>query len=223
FAIDWIGVNAGTAVMEVRPAIVLGENRVYPIVSIARSNDFISRFFPVEDRIETYMDTEKLLPVEIKIHQREGDRTKNRQVSYDRKNKKAVQLEEGKEERFDMDPSAQDALSVLYFFRNMKFPAEGATTVIKVFEGDKNWDLEIKMLGKESVETPAGNFNAVKVIVMAKYEGLFLNKGDITIWFADDKKHTPVQMRSRVTIGSVTVRLISMESPAETFENTPAK
>ena len=215
FSINWMGVTAGTAVMEIRPSVLIGDNKAFPIISIARSSDLISHFFPVEDRIETYLDTDSHLPVLMKIHQQEGNRVKDRSVSYDQKNKKAVQVEEGKEESFEMDPNAQDALSVLYYFRGMTFPPDGQSAIVKVYEGGKNWDLEIKIIGKEAIETPAGNFNTVKAVVMAKYEGIFLNKGDITVWFTDDKRHTPVQMKTRVVIGSVTALLVSMEEPVE--------
>ncbi len=47
FSINWMGINAGKAVMEVGPPMVIGDSKAFPITSTARSNDFISRFFPV--------------------------------------------------------------------------------------------------------------------------------------------------------------------------------
>jgi hypothetical protein len=211
FLINWMGMNAGKAIMEVGKEVEIREARAFHITSIARSNDFISRFFPVEDRIETFIDTENLFPLKFMIHQREGRRVKEREVQYDQTRHKAVQLEEGKEEIFDIEPKAQDALSALYFFRTLNTPAPGESAIIKVHEGGKNWDLEVKVLGKESLDTPVGPFNTVKTVVMARYEGVFLNKGDITVWFTDDNRHLPVQMESKVVIGSVKALLVSKE------------
>jgi hypothetical protein len=211
FSIKWMGMNAGTAILEVGKPVMIGSNKAVPITSIARSNDFISRFFPVEDKIESFIDTENLVPLEFKIYQREGRRVKSREVHYDQVNHKVLQVEEGKEETFNIEPGTQDALSVLYFFRTLEFPPPGESSFIKVYEGGKNWDLEIKVLGKEAIETPIGSFNTVKTVAMAKYEGIFLNKGDITVWFTDDARHVPVQMQSKVTIGSVAVLLVSKQ------------
>lgn len=211
FLINWMGMNAGKAIMEVGNEVEIGGARAFHITSIARSNDFISRFFPVEDRIETFIDTENLFPLKFLIHQREGKRVKEREVHYDQARHKAVQLEEGREETFDIEPRAQDALSALYYFRTMNIPSPGESAIIKVHEGGKNWDLEVKVIGKESLDTPVGSLNTVKTVVMAKYEGVFLNKGDITVWFTDDNRHLPVQMESKVVIGSVRALLVSKE------------
>ncbi len=211
FLINWMGMNAGKAIMEVGNEVEIGGARAFHITSIARSNDFISRFFPVEDRIETFIDTENLFPLKFMIHQREGRRVKEREVQYDQTRHKAVQLEEGKEETFDIEPKAQDALSALYFFRTLNIPVAGESAIIKVHEGGKNWDLEVKVLGRETLDTPVGSFNTVKTVVMARYEGVFLNKGDITVWFTDDNRHLPVQMQSKVVIGSVKALLVSKE------------
>ncbi|MHB8481757.1 MAG: DUF3108 domain-containing protein [Nitrospiria bacterium] len=216
FSINWLGINAGKAVLEVgNKMIEVGSSTVFHITSTARSNDFISRFFPVEDRIETFMDADHLVPLKFKAHQREGKRTKDREVNYDQINHKASQVEEGKEEVFKIAPGVQDALSALYFFRTLEFPPIGSSAFIKVYEGGKNWDLEIKVLDKETIDTPIGNFNTIKTVIMARFEGVFLNKGDITVWFTDDSRHVPVQMKSKVIIGSVTALLVSKEDEPE--------
>lgn len=211
FSVNWMGMNAGSAILEVGQMVEIGASRAFHITSTARSNDFISRFFPVEDRIETYMDSENLLPLKFLIHQREGKRVKEREVHYDQISHKVLQFEEGREERFDIEPNSQDALSALYFFRTLTMPAPGGSAIIKVHEGGKNWDLEVKVLGKETIETPIGLFNTVKTLVMARYEGVFMNKGDITVWFTDDNRRVPVQMQSKVAIGNVKALLVSKD------------
>ncbi|MBI1824551.1 MAG: DUF3108 domain-containing protein [Nitrospirae bacterium] len=211
FSVNWMGMNAGSAILEVGQEVEIGASRAFHIMSTARSNDFISRFFPVEDRIETFVDAENLLPLKFMIHQREGRRFKEREVHYDQTNHKVLQLEEGREETFKIEPNTQDALSALYFFRTLEMPAPGGSAIIKVHEGGKNWDLEVKVLGKEAIDTPVGQFNTVKTLVMARYEGVFMNKGDITVWFTDDDRRVPVQMQSKVAIGMIKALLVSKD------------
>jgi hypothetical protein len=38
-----------------------------------------------------------------------------------------------------------------------------------------------------------------------------MNKGDITVWFTDDNRRVPVQMQSKVAIGTVKALLVSKD------------
>ena len=61
------------------------------------------------------------------------------------------------------------------------------------------------------MRTPAGTFNTIKVKALIKYEGLFVNKGDVFIWFTDDETRTPVKIESRIKIGNITALLIGKQ------------
>jgi hypothetical protein len=37
------------------------------------------------------------------------------------------------------------------------------------------------------------------------------NRGNIWIWYSDDNRHLPVQMRARLFWGTITLRLTSVE------------
>ncbi|HET6370527.1 MAG TPA: DUF3108 domain-containing protein, partial [Nitrospiria bacterium] len=44
-----------------------------------------------------------------------------------------------------------------------------------------------------------------------RYEGLFMDKGDVFIWFTDDEKKIPVLVKGKIKIGSITATLISRQ------------
>jgi hypothetical protein len=42
---------------------------------------------------------------------------------------------------------------------------------------------------------------------LLKSEGIFARTGDIVIWLTDDDRRIPVQMKSKVVVGSITATL----------------
>ena len=221
FDITYMGVKGGTAIMEVLEKIPMKGRDVYHIVSTAQSNDFVSLFYPVDDRVETYIDVEGLYSHTIKVKQHEGKRRREKIIHFDQIQHRAVQLKNNQSEVFEIPPEAQDSLSSLYFFRTQKTVEVGTSVFIDVHESEKNWKLEIRALAKERVTTPVGTFDTIKVQAMVRYEGLFINKGDVFIWFTDDDRRIPVMMRSKIKIGSITA-ILSSRRDGSGVEKTPS-
>ena len=209
YDITFLGAKAGIAVMEVLEKTRLKGRDVYHIVSTAQSNDFISLFYPVDDRVESYIDAEGLYSHYIKIKQHQGKKRREKIISFDQVQHRAVQFKNDKEKVFEVPPQVQDSLSSLYFFRVKDSIDVGRSVFINVHESEKNWLLEIRGLARERVTTPVGTFDTIKVKAMVQYEGIFLDKGDVFIWFTEDEKRIPVMMQSKVKIGSVTAVLSS--------------
>ena len=64
---------------------------------------------------------------------------------------------------------------------------------------------------KEEVKTPAGTFQTIRVQPRAD-EGIVKNRGNIWIWYTDDARHIPVQIRARLFFGTITFHLQAIES-----------
>ncbi len=199
--------------MEVKREIDKGRP-VYKITSTTRSNKFISMFYPVNDVVETYMDVMNLYPYRFRSRQQEGSYASDKEILFDREKKTAtfINHQAGVERHTsEVSPIVQDPLSVVYFFRTL--PAEvGKDIQVEVFDGGKNWTLVIQVLKREKLWTPAGTFNTIKIKALIKYEGLFVNKGDVLVWFTDDTSRMPVMMESKIKIGHITAMLIEKKS-----------
>jgi len=214
YDIRYLGMSAGTGVMEVKAAETLGGRRVYPIVSTAQSNDMVSLFYPVNDRIESRMDAAALYSHRIDIRQHQGKKRREKVIVFDQVRHIAVQQKNDQEMSFPVPPAVQDSLTSLYFFRNQTFPPVGQSIFIPVHESEKNWNLEIRIVGREQVATPVGRFDTVKVQALLRYKGIFLDEGDVFIWMTDDIRHLPVQIYSSIKIGTVVATLISRHDGA---------
>ena len=104
------------------------------------------------------------------------------------------------------DP-VQDALSSLFYLRTRKDFTIGSTHTIEVHDSGKNWS--VYTLARKKVKTPAGEFDTIKVKTFPKYEGVFMNKGEIFIWLTDDSR--TVLMKSTIAIGSIMTTLTNMK------------
>ena len=217
YRIAWMGIPAGHATMAVRPLLDRdrGNRRVYHIVSTARSNEMVSLFYPVDDRTDSYMDARGLYSLWFKLRQREGRYRSDKEIRFDQQAHRALYIHNGKAEWFDTVPEVQDALSGLYFLRTLTLEP-GRPVTIPVFDSRKNWQVEVRVLQREEVVTPAGTFRTVKVKPLLKSEGIFRRKGDVHIWLTDDARKIPVKMKSAVKIGSITATLVEWREHAPT-------
>ncbi|MFQ5780885.1 MAG: DUF3108 domain-containing protein [Nitrospiria bacterium] len=209
YDVRYFGINAGTAVLEVLEKTEMKEREVYHVLSTARSNDFISHFYPVDNRIESFIDTEGLYSHFIKIKQRQGKRRREKLIDFNQAHHRAVQIKNNRSEIFEIPPNVQDSLSALYFFRTLGPVEVGSSTFINVHESRKNWELEIQVLEKELLSTKAGTFDTIKVKALVRYEGLLMDKGDVYIWFTDDIRRIPVKIKSKIKIGKIAIVLKS--------------
>lgn len=218
YKLSYLGVPAGSAVMEVLEKTYVRGRSVYPVLSTVESNKFVSVFYPVKDRIETFIDVEDGYSHGIRIDQHQGRKRRNKVIDFDQVRHRATQFKNNKVETFRIPPRVQDSLSSLYYFRNQATFEVGKSTFIDVHESNKNWELEIKVLGKEEITTPLGTFKTFRVKAYVRYEGLFMDKGDVTLWLTDDARHIPVLIKTKIKIGSITAVLESSESPTPTYQ-----
>ena len=209
YDLTWTGIKAGTASLE-----LINEAGAYKIVSTARSAQWISVFYTVDDRAESTLSKnspfpEFCQPVRYRLRVREGRQRKDKEVIFDRVNNKAryVDFLNKEEKQFDVPVSVLDPISSFYHLRMRKLVV-GESVYVTIFDSKKVWNVEVQVLRKEKVILPIGTFDTVVVKPLMKSEGIFYRKGEILIWLTDDTKHLPVRVQTKVAIGSVTATLV---------------
>jgi len=206
FSIDWNGLNGGGSLMQVQNIQRVDGHRVYRIVSKAESNSFVSKFYKVRDRAESYVDAESLFSRRFVKHLREGSYKKDTEIRFDQEARKAVYAD-GK--TFDVAARVHDVLSAFYYVRTQPLP-DGATIVIPTHDNEKSYEMEVRVLKREKIEVPAGTFACVLVEPLLKSEGVFRSKGSIYVWLSDDERRIPVLVKTKVPVGSIAVSLTDM-------------
>jgi hypothetical protein len=211
YSLRWGIIAAGTAVMEVAERQTLAGRPVVKLVHTARSNEFISAFYPVNNRVESLLDEEAGYPHRLLFKRREGRRKNDIEVVFDQTAHRATVTKDGTTETMEVPPGVQDTLSVVYFARTLPSLAVGSSTIIYVNHDRKNYRLELKIEGAERIKGPLGEFDTIRILAIMPFKGLFLNEGNIRVWVTNDAARIPVLMKSKVLIGSVTAALTRVE------------
>ena len=230
YDVTWLKFGAGEATIEVQGVVSLNEHQAYHLVSTAQSGPIISKIYRVDDRTESLLETDPMQTLRFDKNLREGRyRHSSQTVFHQEKSiatfryldfsnvpKSITRLDEAERygkyvtQEFPLNPGALDELSVLYYVRTL--PLQANTTVTaKVFASKKNWALEVKVLGRETLETVLGRRETLKVEPVLKYEGIFQQKGRMIVWLTDDEERIPVQMKSEIAIGSFVTTLTRRE------------
>ncbi len=206
FDINYGFINAGTASMEI-PRIIEYEGRpCYQIITRAESNSFFSNFFKVDDRVESIIDAVGLFSWRFEKNLKEGNYRSDRMHVADQRN----HLVYYKEDTVEVAPYVQDALSVLYYIRTQNLEI-GKSVFVENFIDGKKYPLEVKIVKKEKVKVAAGSFDCIVVEPLLQSVGIFKHEGKLTVWLTDDRLKMPVQMKSKVLVGSITAELTDFQ------------
>jgi hypothetical protein len=206
FSVGYGMINAGTAVMEIPDMVKLDGRKCFHIVSTAQSNKFFSVFFKVDDKVESFMDVYGLYSLRYDKHIREGKFKTDMSMTFDQDNHLALYY--AGRDTFQVPEYVQDVLSAFYFVRTQDLQV-GKSILVDNHTDKKTYPLEVRVLRKEKVKVPAGEFNCVVIEPMLKTPGIFEQKGSLTVWLTDDEVKMPVLMKSKVIIGSISTELTS--------------
>lgn len=174
---------------------------LYRITSVARSNDFISLFFEVDDRITADVDAATFQTRRFEKDLREGPFEKHVVFTCD-----AEGVVRSGEQCLYAKPGTRDVLSALYYVRGKDLRV-GQELAIETFDNGKIYPARVKVVGQERVSTPAGHFDCL-VIEPEVEEGIFSKKGRLVIWVTDDALKMPVLVKSKVSVGSFVAELV---------------
>ncbi len=210
FSVQYGFIHAGSAWLEVPQVADWNGRPSYTLVARAESNAFFSRFYKVRNRIESIWDRKELFSWRYFEDRREGGYRAHSEILFDHDRHEA-HYSNGKS--YPIPPNVQDALSSFYFTRFQALPI-GGSVVFDYHASRKSQPLEVRVLGRERVETPAGKFDCVVIEPLLKAGGVFKNKGRLVIWLTDDERRMPVMMRSKVAVGSISVILQSVRPGA---------
>ena len=213
YGISLWGIPAGHAYMKTEAVTDADGRQARRLVTTIRSNDFISVFFPVKNHVDSLVDAETLLPRHLLFERREGSRHEQFDVTFDRLINRVTVVKDGKSSFHDIPPGSHGPLSCLYFLRTMPNLVPGSSVYLDIHHDRKNYKVEVKVEAVESVSGPWGEVEAIRLLAVMPFRGIFLNEGNIRIWITNTEERIPVMMQARVIVGSATA-LIEKWSPS---------
>ncbi len=177
------------------------------LVTTIRSNEFISLFFPVKNDVNSLVDAETMLPRHLVFHRREGRRHEDFDVRFDHAVNQVTVLKDDRLSVHSIAPGTHDLLSCIYFLRTMPIPEPDASVYLNIYHDKKNYRVEVRTEAIETIAGPWGTVEAIRLLAVMPFRGIFLNEGNIRFWLTNTEERIPVMMEARVIVGSVRARL----------------
>lgn len=211
FTVDWRVFTAATAVFHVEQ-----RGTVQKITAAADSVGAITMLFPVVDTFESSFDTRTGCSGGFSKQLLEGRRRVTGDLSFNYDQGKQTLVEKNlakgtsKTQTASIPACVTDSLSAIFYAASQPMVV-GQTIRFPLADSMRTVTVVMKVEAKEEVKTPAGTFQTIRVQPTAD-EGIVKNRGSIWIWYTDDARHMPVQIRARLFFGTITADLQSYEA-----------
>ncbi|MDQ6733222.1 MAG: DUF3108 domain-containing protein [Nitrospirota bacterium] len=208
YAITFLGMRAGTAVMDVQDIAPFEGHPALKLVTTAKSSSTVTKFYPVDNRVESTVDADSLLPFHLLFTRREGKKKNDFDVTFHRTAGTVLSIKDGVSETLPIPPDTHDLISCLYYIRSLPSIQLGSSVMLNLHHDKKNYRVEVRTEGIEKVQGLRGEVEAIRLLVIMPFQGLFLNEGNIRVWLTNDAHRVPLMMKAKIIIGSVVARLI---------------
>jgi hypothetical protein len=207
---EWRLWTAGTARISLEQA---GDNE--RVSGAAESSGVVALLYPVHDRFQSLFDHRTFCSVSITKHIEEGFHARETLINFNYPRRRAVldetNLKNGQAKHLEREipGCVTDVLSGIFYVASLPLAAD-ATYTFPLNDGGNTVDVRAHVEAREQVKTPAGTFSTIRVAPEAA-SGVLKDRGRVWIWYSDDPRHIPIQMRARMFWGTLTFRLLRIE------------
>jgi len=211
YSVDWRVFPAGTAVLHFEQD---GDRE--KVNATAETVGALNMLFHVSDKFQSSFDQGKGCSYEFNKQTVEGRRQVNSTLKLDYDANKSILDEknlvtgQAKHVETPIPGCLTDLLSGIYYAASQPMTV-GQSFPLPVADATHTVLVTMKVEGREEVKTPMGTFKTIRVQPTAD-AGVVKNRGNIWIWYTDDDRHLPVQMRARLFWGTITFRLSANEA-----------
>ena len=211
YSVDWRVFPAGTAVIRFEQ---VGDRE--KLSADANTIGAINLLFHASDHFQSNFDRAKGCTYEFDKQTVEGRRQVNSTLRLDYGQGKSIldekNLVNGQSKHVESPiPGCMTDLLTGVFYAASQPLEIGYNFVMPVVDAMRSVPVTMKVEAREVVKTTLGTFKTIRVQPTAD-AGVVKNRGNIWIWYTDDERHLPVQMRARLFWGTITFRLVGNEN-----------
>jgi hypothetical protein len=216
--VSYFKISAGSLKLKVEPMVSVNGRRAYNLVTEITTNSMYSSIYSVDDRVETFVDYETLVPSVYSLHVKESGQLREARMLFDDKSNRATFWEkkvtkksgaEEKKQAWDILPYSQNVFSAIFYMRNFQW-VPGKEVAFRVADDEQNLIFKGKCLRRERIDTEIGEKDAVVIKPEITLKGAFKPVGDIYIWLSDDEYHYPLRIESKIKIGTLVSEITSL-------------
>ena len=213
FSISWSGgIKIGDLYMTMTP-VDSGEG----LAITARVTDYglFKFFYPVDDTFTTYIRGPLKLPYRYEVHQLEGRGMDVRRLTlYDQDNFSVIyRKNDNPQVAFSMEGPAYNEFSSFFITRALQL-VPGRQEIVPTFVDDKRHRVAVKVFGVEPRKSIFATMDTIKVMPKMSFKGLYDKDGDTVFWLTNDNCRIPVEIDSKILIGSLVAELVDYSNPA---------
>jgi hypothetical protein len=201
------GLRVGSGFMEVEGFEHLRGRDAYRTVFRIRGGTL---FFKVDNRFDSWIDAATFASIRFTQDQQEGNRDRERR--YEIFPERSIYTDE-KGQEFPSVAEPLDDGSFLYFVRTIPLEVGREYEFHRYFKPDRN-PVRVKVLRRERVKVPAGQFDAVVLQPVIKTNGLFSEGGHAEVWISDDPRRLLLQVRTRFAGLRLSLHMTGYRAPA---------
>ncbi|WP_420128300.1 DUF3108 domain-containing protein [Longimicrobium sp.] len=203
-------VTAGSATLSVTGVETLqGQQTLHTRMTLRGGTPF----YRIDDRYESWIDTDGLFSRRFHQNLREGGYRRNRTYDFNPE-RRTFRRENGETGTLPTGEPLDD-LSFLYFARTLPLEVGATYRLPRYFKADGN-PVILQVLRRETIRVPAGQFRAIVVRPIIRTDGLFSEQGRAEVYFSDDQYRIPVFIRTDASKlpATITMRLRSFRPGA---------
>lgn len=222
FELDAVGARAGKMTMKALPP----SNGQLTVKVGATTNTFFSKMRRVKGEAVSYMDAKTLRPRRYTEDAVENEVPKTQDVRFDPKaGHLAVNYRIGNRGASRKLPHTRDVLDTagaIYLMRQLPMKEE-QPLCFDVYALRTLWRLSGKVIGKEKVTTPLGEFEAWHLTGVATRHDKPTQQREVHVWLTDDARRLPLAAVGVIDLGTIRATLTAYARPGDKRDKLPGK
>lgn len=180
-----------------------------------RTTRVLDAIYPVDDFIESVVDPTTFLPRRFVKKINEGKSRYDEVTVFDHVRRIATwrSVRDGKAKVFPIEADTRDIPSMLYWFRKERFEP-GDPRAFQVMADEKMYTVLPRPVARETLRTPEfGQVPCMRFEPEAQFNGLFVRKGRLWVWVAEDERRLAVRLVAEVPVANVKAVLVGVRGP----------
>ena len=214
YSISWSGgVKIGDIYMEIQPE--KAQPDTFNISAKVKDYGPLTLIYPVDDTFRCFVSGPMKLPYRYEVHQKEGyTRNTRRLTLYDQQHRiVSYQKNQGNIQKFAINGTAYNEFASFIITRALQF-REGEEIVVPTFADENRNEVRVALVKREKRKTLFGEKQTLKVQPKMHFKGLYDKSGETILWLTDDQCRVPVEIHSRIVVGSLVAELVGYTNPA---------
>ncbi|UCF21523.1 MAG: DUF3108 domain-containing protein [Gemmatimonadota bacterium] len=203
--------KVGQAFMAVEGVDSVAGHPTYHLRSVIEGG---TPFYKLNDKQESWLDVTLLASRRYRQDSQQGSYERYREYEFDLEGRTYVRNDGATD---SIPALALDEASFVYVVRAAELKVGETYEWNRYYRFDRN-PVIVKVLRREKVEVPAGEFNTIVVRPIIKTGGIFAEGGEAEVYLTDDERRLLVRLKTKLKVGNITLDLTQYE-PGERLTN----